>query len=59
VLRLNIFRLFVIQSLTQLYRYTPEIFSFQLPHLNIPTEPPSDELDKNIQRTSHFLLLSH
>jgi hypothetical protein len=25
-LRLNIFRLFVILSLTQLYRYTPEIF---------------------------------
>jgi hypothetical protein len=28
VLRLNIFRLFVILSLTQLYRYTPEIFLF-------------------------------
>ena len=27
-LRLNIFRLFVIFSLTQLYRYTPEIFLF-------------------------------
>ena len=27
-LRLNIFRLFVILSLTQLYRYTPEIFFF-------------------------------
>jgi hypothetical protein len=27
-LRLNIFRLFVIISLTQLYRYTPEIFLF-------------------------------
>ena len=27
-LRLNIFRLFVILSLTQLYRYTPEIFLF-------------------------------
>jgi hypothetical protein len=26
--RLNIFRLFVILSLTQLYRYTPEIFLF-------------------------------
>ena len=26
--RLNIFRLFVILSLTQLYRYTPEIFVF-------------------------------
>ena len=31
-LRLNIFRLFVILSLTQLYRYT-----FRLPHLNVPT----------------------
>jgi hypothetical protein len=47
-LRLNIFRLFVILSLTQLYRYTPEIFLFRLPHLNIPTGPSSDELDKNI-----------
>ena len=27
-LRLNIFRLFVILSLTQLYRYTPAIFDF-------------------------------
>ena len=27
-LRLNIFRLFVVLSLTQLYRYTPEIFLF-------------------------------
>ena len=27
-LRFNIFRLFVIRSLTQLYRYTPEIFLF-------------------------------
>ena len=27
-LRLNIFRLFVILSQTQLYRYTPEIFLF-------------------------------
>jgi hypothetical protein len=50
-LRLNMFRLFVILSLTQLYRYTPEIFPFRLPHLNIPTGPPSDELDKNKQRT--------
>jgi hypothetical protein len=37
----------------------PRYFSFRLPHLNIPTGPPSDELDKNIQRTSHFLLLNH
>jgi hypothetical protein len=26
-------------------------FSFRLPHLNIPNGPPSDELDKNSQRT--------
>jgi hypothetical protein len=26
-------------------------FSFRLPHLNIPTGPPSDELDKKSQRT--------
>ena len=29
----------------------PRYFSFRLPHLNIPTGPPSDELDKNSQRT--------
>ena len=37
----------------------PRYFSFRLPHLNIATGPPSDELDKNIQRTSHGLLFSH
>jgi hypothetical protein len=37
----------------------PRYFSFRLPHLNIPTGPPSDELDKNIQRTSLGLLFSH
>ena len=43
-LRLNIFRLFVILSLTQLYIVTlPRYFSFRLPHLNITTGPPSDE----------------
>ena len=30
----------------------PRYFSFRLRHLNIPTGPPSDELDNNIQRTS-------
>jgi hypothetical protein len=34
----------------------PRYFSFRLPHLNIPT---SEELDKNIQWTSHFLYFSH
>ena len=37
----------------------PRYFSFRLPHLNIPTGPPSDELDTNIQRMSHGLLFSH
>jgi hypothetical protein len=36
----------------------PRYFSFRLPHLNINTRPPSDELDKNIQRKSHFLFFS-
>jgi hypothetical protein len=33
-LRLNIFRLFVILSLTQLYRYTPELFLFSTATFN-------------------------
>ena len=37
----------------------PRYFSFRLPHLNINIGPPSDELDKNIQRKSHFLFFSH
>jgi hypothetical protein len=37
----------------------PRYFSFRLPHLNISTGSPSDELDKNIQRTSLRLLFSH
>jgi hypothetical protein len=37
----------------------PRYFSFRLPHLNIPTGPPSYELDKNIQQTSLHLLFSH
>ena len=34
-------------------------FSFRLPHLNISTGPPSDELDKNSQRTWLSENLSH
>jgi hypothetical protein len=45
-LRLNMFRLFVILSLTKLYRYTPEIFLFRLPHLNIPTGPPIRQIEQ-------------
>jgi hypothetical protein len=37
----------------------PRYFSLRLPHLNIPTGPPSDELDKNIQRTQIVLFLNH
>ena len=48
-LRLNIFRLFVILSLTQLYRYTPEIFlfstaTFKYAYRPPPPPPPSDKL---------------
>ena len=58
-LRLNIFRLFVILSLTQLYRYTPELFLFSTAIFKYTYQTPSAELDKNIQRTSHLLLLSN
>ena len=37
----------------------PRYFSFRLPHLNILTGHPSDELDKNIPPTSLGLLFSH
>ena len=37
----------------------PRYFSFRLPHLNIPIGPPSDELDKNSQRTWLSENLSH
>jgi hypothetical protein len=50
-LRLNIFPLFVILSLTQLYRYTPEIFLFSTATFKYTYRAPSDKLDKNSQRT--------
>ena len=37
----------------------PRYFSFRLPHLNINTGTPSDELEKDSQRKSHFLFFSH
>ena len=37
----------------------PRYFSFRLPHLDIPTGPPSDELDKNSQRTWLIKNLCH
>jgi hypothetical protein len=49
-LRLNIFRLFVILSLTLLYRYTPEIFPFSTDTFKYIYRAPSDKLDKNSQR---------
>jgi hypothetical protein len=64
-LRLNMFRLFVILSLTQLYRYTPEIFLFSTAIFKYTCRAPSDELDKNSQRTwlsenfSHWNGYSH
>ena len=51
-LLLNMFCLFVILSLTQLYRYTPEIFLFSTATFKYTYRTPSDELDKNIPRTS-------
>ena len=50
---LNIFRW--PNYIVTLLRY----FSFRLPHLNIPTRHPSDELDKNSQRTWLSENLSH
>ena len=55
-LRLTIFRLFVILLLTQLYRYIPKIFLVSTATFKYT---PSDELNKNIQRKSHFLFFSH
>jgi hypothetical protein len=49
-LRINIFRLFVIHSLTQLYRYTPQIFLFSTATFKYIYRPPSHKLDKNSQR---------
>ena len=56
-LRLNIFRLFLILSLTQLCRYTPDIFLFSTATFKYKYRAPSDELDKNIQRKPHFLFV--
>jgi hypothetical protein len=54
-LRLDIFRLFVILSLNQLYRYTPEMFLFTTATFKYTYRgPPSEELDKNISERSLF-----
>jgi hypothetical protein len=52
-LRLNIFRLFVILSLTQLYRYTLEIFLFSTATFKYIYRAHSDELDKNSRRLKY------
>jgi hypothetical protein len=48
-LRLYIFRLFVILSLTQLYRYTPEIFLVSTATFKYTYRAPSDKLDKKLR----------
>jgi hypothetical protein len=47
---LNMFRLFVILSLTQLYRYTPEIFLFSTVTFKYNYRSPSDELENTNKR---------
>ena len=47
-LRLNIFRLFVILSLTQLYRNTPEIFLFSTATFKYTYRPPPPPLLRRI-----------
>ena len=58
-LRLNIVRLFVILSLTQLYLYTPEIFLFSTATFKYKYWAPLRRIGQNIQRKSHFLFFSH
>ena len=50
-LRLNIFRLFVILSLTQLYRYTPEIFLFTTATFKYTYQAPLRRIGQEYQRT--------
>ena len=66
-LRLNIFRLFVILSLTQLYRYTPEIFlvstatfkyTYRVPFRRIGQEYSANVAWWKFQSFSDFLIKS-
>jgi hypothetical protein len=50
-LRLNIFRLFVILSLTQLYRYTSEIFLFTTATFKYSYRAPLRRIGQEYQRT--------
>jgi hypothetical protein len=58
-LRLNIFHLFWSFRWPNYIATLPRYFSFRLPHLNISTGHPSDELDQNIQRKWLGENLSH
>jgi hypothetical protein len=49
--RLNIFRLFVILSLTQLYRYTSEIFLFTTATFKYTYRTPLRRIGQEYQRT--------
>ena len=53
-LHLNIFSLFVILSLTQLYRYTPEIFLLTTATFKYTNRAPLRQMDKNISERSLF-----
>jgi hypothetical protein len=53
-LRLNIFRLFVILSLTQLYRYTPEIFLFSTAMLKYTYRAPLRRIGKEYSANVAF-----
>jgi hypothetical protein len=50
-LRLNSFRLFVILSLSQLYRYTPEIFLFTTATFKYTYRAPLRRIGQEYQRT--------
>ena len=58
-LRLNIFRLFVILSLTQLYHYTPEIYLFTTSTFKYTYRAPLRRIGQEYQRTQLVLFLSH
>ena len=58
-LRLNIFRLFVILSLTQLYRYTPEIFLFSTATFKYKYRAPLRRIGQEYSAKVAFLFFSH
>ena len=58
-LRLNIFRLFMILSLTQLYRYTPEIFLFSTATFKYTYRVPLRGIGQEYSANIACLFLSH